>query len=242
MVDAMATSLSIHILAAYTASEPLTGFAHDAPSPTTLLSRALKKWGGLWIKKFDKLSLSLSRKFADKNFHVTQTQMRAAFADAGFTVKFKPTQASIQAYQSVVAEQVGLIKSIPQKYLTDVLDNVFTSVMVGGDAHALAQSLKQTLGITQRRAANIARDQNRKAKAIIENTRRQELGIEEGIWMHSHGGKVPRRTHVAMDGKRYKLSKGMWDADEKRWVWPGQLINCRCTSRSVIPGLEDEED
>lgn len=241
LLDAMGTSMAVHMLAAYCAAHIEVGFAQDASGPT-LLSRALKKWGGLWVKRFDKLSFDLARKFGDKNFHVTQTQMAAAFKDAGFTVKFKPTRASVQAYQSVVAEQVGLIKSIPQKYLADVQSNVYAAVMRGGDADELATSLKKTLGISHRRAANIARDQNRKAKAVIENTRRQELGIEEAIWMHSHGGVTPRPTHVAMNGKRYKLAKGMYDSDEGKFVWPGELINCRCTSRPIIPGLEDEED
>jgi uncharacterized protein with gpF-like domain len=57
--------------------------------------------------------------------------------------------------------------------------------------------------------------------------------------MHSNAGKEPRPTHVAMNGKPYDLAKGMWDSDEKEWVHPGQLINCRCTMKPVIEGFED---
>jgi uncharacterized protein with gpF-like domain len=53
------------------------------------------------------------------------------------------------------------------------------------------------------------------------------LGITEGIWLHSHAGRTPRPTHVAMNGKRYLISKGMWDSAVKKFIWPGEEINCR---------------
>ena len=113
--------------------------------------------------------------------------------------------------------------------------------MKGADMHALSVDLRKTYGITRDRAATISRDQNNKAKAVIERTRRQELGITHAVWQHSAGGKVPRRTHVAMSGKSYPLSQGMWDSAEDKYVFPGELINCRCTSRAVIPAFETIE-
>lgn len=241
LVDTMAGVVSRGVLAAYGQIEP-TDHAMDAPrNPSLLLRAALRKWGGLWVSKFDKLSLDLGQQFAKKSFGVTQTQMRAALADAGFTVKFSPTPASAAAYQAVVAEQVNLIRSIPQQYLKDVESKVWASVMKGGDMHTLSQQLRETKGVTRDRAALIARDQNNKAKAIIERARRQELGITHAIWQHSAGGKVPRKTHVAMSGKAYPLSQGMWDSDASEYVLPGQLINCRCTSRAIIPAFESIE-
>jgi putative phage head protein len=41
--------------------------------------------------------------------------------------------------------------------------------------------LRKDYGISERRAAFIARDQTNKAKAAIEKARRQELGITEAI-------------------------------------------------------------
>jgi uncharacterized protein with gpF-like domain len=81
----------------------------------------------------------------------------------------------------------------------------------------------------------IARDQSNKANAVVTRARQLELGIAEAIWMHSHAGKEPRPTHVAMNGKRYKVSEGMWDSAENRFVFPGELIKCSCTGRSVLP-------
>lgn len=240
-IGAMQAQVTHHVLAAYGQIEPKE-YAHDTVrNPSLLLKAALRKWGGLWVSKFDKLSLDLAKKFASKSFGITQTQLRAALKEAGFTVSFKPTPASAAAYQAVVAEQVNLIKSIPAQYLKDVESKVWQSVMKGADMHALSVDLRKTYGVTRDRAALIARDQNNKAKAIIEKTRREELGITHAIWQHSAGGKVPRATHVAMSGKPYVIAQGMWDSDEQQYVMPGQLINCRCTSRAVIPAFESIE-
>jgi SPP1 gp7 family putative phage head morphogenesis protein len=195
----------------------------------------LAKWAKKWTGRFDRMSLSLAKKFTGRAFQATEFSMRAAFKRAGFVVEFKPTRASLQAYRAVAAENVGLIKSIPTEYLTDVQAKVWESVKSGADMSTLSQGLRETYDVTTKRAALIARDQNNKAKAVIENTRRQQLGIKQAIWQHSHAGKVPRPTHVRMNGKTFDLDKGMYDSHEKKYVWPGQLINCRCTSRAIIP-------
>lgn len=211
--------------------------AMDAAS-STLIQRALERWGGLWTKKLDALSLSLAAKFADRNFSATQAAMKKSFEDAGLAVKFKPTRKSLDAYKAVIAENVGLIKSIPEQYLAGVQGQVWAAVRKGGDLHTLSVDLRKRHGITVRRAALIARDQNNKAKAVIENVRRQEIGVTAAIWRHSTAGKEPRPTHVAATGTRYKLSEGFYDTDEGKFVFPGELINCRCVSKAIIPGFE----
>ena len=238
VIGAMQADMWKHVLGAYGQIAP-PEIAHDA-NPSLLIRAALRKWGAKWQKRFDKLSTDLSRKFARKSFTVTQTQLRAAFRDAGFTVKFQPTPGSAAAYQAVVAENVNLITSIPEQYIKDVESRVWNAVMHGGDLHELSVGLRKTYGITRERAALIARDQNAKAKAVIERARRQELGITRAVWIHSTGGKVPRATHVAMNGKPYDIAQGMYDSAEGRYVLPGELINCRCTSKAVIEAFETE--
>ena len=238
-IAAMRDEMQRAVLAVYGAFEP-QAHAMDAANPSLLLRAALRKWGGLWVSRFDKLSLDLGQAFARKSFTVTQTQMRAALKEAGFTVKFSPTPGSLAAYQGVVAEQVNLIKSIPAEYLKAVETHVWQSVAKGGDMHALSHKLQDAYGVSRDRAAFIARDQNNKAKATIERARRLELGITEAYWQHSAGGKVPRATHVAMSGKRYRLSEGMYDSAVSQYILPGELPNCRCTSKAIIPAFDTE--
>jgi SPP1 gp7 family putative phage head morphogenesis protein len=110
------------------------------------------------------------------------------------------------------------------------------SVARGRDLGGMTKEMEERYGITRRRAALISRDQNNKATAIITRVRQRELGITEAIWLHSSAGKHPRPSHVAMNGKRYLIAEGMEDPDEGRKILPGELVNCRCVSRSVIPG------
>jgi len=212
--------------------------AQDAPLRFNKLQAAMDKWGGIWTKRLENLSVRIAWNFAAKNQEATDTAVKSSFKDAGLTVKFKPTRRMQSAFRATVAENVALIKSIPQKFLTEVQSSVWQNVMAGSDLKTLSEGMSAKYGVAHRRCALIARDQNAKAKATFENERRKELGIKEAIWQHSSAGKEPRPTHVAMNGKRYKLEEGMYDSDEGAHIWPGQLINCRCTSRAVIEGFE----
>lgn len=216
--------------------------AHDAAPSISKIDRALKKWGDRWRGRFDKLSVTVAKKFAGRAFSSTDVSLKAALKDAGFTVAFKPTPKSLESFKLVVADNVGLIRNLQASFYSKIQQDVWASVRAGGDMASLSTKLQRSYGIETERAALIARDQNAKAKAVIETTRRQELGIRKAIWQHSSAGKVPRPTHVAMNGKTFELEKGMYDEDEKEYVFPGQLINCRCTSRAIVAGYNDEDD
>ena len=109
------------------------------------------------------------------------------------------------------------------------------SVQQGRDLATLTTELETRYGITRRRAALIARDQNNKATAAMTRVRYQELGLTQAIWMHSAGGKEPRPTHVANSGKAYNVSEGWLDPAVNERIWPGTLINCRCVARPILP-------
>lgn len=237
LIAEMHNSISYHILAAYKSAELSIGFAQDDTSSVVSLKRIMKRYGDRWRDKFNRMSRDIAKQFATKSARATDRSVMASLRAAGFAIKFQPTQASIEAYRAVLSENVNLIKSIPEQYLKDVETQVWNSVMIGGKTSTLTAKLQKSYGISYRRAASIATDQNAKAKEIMENVRRQEIGITEAIWHHSHAGKTPRPTHVAMHGKRFELKKGMWDSAVQEWVWPGQLSRCRCSSRAILPGL-----
>lgn len=216
--------------------------AFDAPSASARIEAALKKWGDKWRKKFDAASATIASGFARKNARMTEVQMREVLKNAGFTVEFKPTRVSLNAYRATVASNVGLIKSIQSEYLTKVQGDVWRAVTAGSDLHTLSVKLQRSYGSTVKRAALIAIDQNAKAKASMERARDLELGLTEAVWMHSSAGKEPRPLHVkwGKEKKVYSIAKGMFDSDENEWIQPGELIRCRCTPRPIIPGFDDE--
>lgn len=240
LIDEMAKSVSFWLTAAYRANQP--EMAQDdlkySGSPARALSEVMKRLSRRWNKRFDDASGELARYFARDMVERSDKQLEAILERAGFTVKFKMTAAANDVMQATIGEQVGLIKSISQQYLSEVEGLVMRSVQTGRDLGYLATELQTRYGITKRRAAGIARDQNNKATASITRARQKELGVDQAVWLHSSAGKHPRPTHVAMDGKRYDVDKGMYDSAAGRYVLPGELINCRCVSKSVIPGFE----
>lgn len=206
-------------------------------SPASDLRAALAALSQRWQRRFDDAAQQLAEYFAEEIQGRSDAALRAILRGGGYSVKFRMTKEMRDILDATIGQQVGLIKSIPQKYLGDVEGMVMRSVQAGRDLGELTGELQATYGVTKKRASLIARDQNNKATSAMVHARQEELGIEEAVWMHSHAGKEPRPTHVKMNGKRYKLSEGMYDPAEGRRVFPGELINCRCTSRPIIRGL-----
>jgi uncharacterized protein with gpF-like domain len=140
---------------------------------------------------------------------------------------------------ATVQENVALIRSISSEFHTQVEGMVMRSVTAGRDLSELTRELQHRFGVTRRRAELISRDQNQKATASLRRVRETSLGITEAIWLHSAGGKTQRRTHVKNSGKKFDLNLGWFDPDPKvrKYILPGELINCRCTWKAVVKGF-----
>ena len=208
--------------------------AQDA-LPVSEMQKELKKLSERWKAKFDEMAPQVAESFLKAQFKGTDSAMREALRAAGWSVEFTLTPAMREAFEASLAENVGLIRSIASEYLQEVEGIVMRNYASGRNLKSMAEEIRTRYGVAANRAVLIARDQSNKANAVVQRARQQELGITEAVWMHSHAGKEPRPTHVAMNGKRYPVDKGMWDSAVKKWVFPGQEINCRCVSRSVLP-------
>ena len=189
-----------------------------------------------WNQRLETLAPEIGKLFINRTATNYDAQLKKHLRDAGFTVRFQMTPFQQEALQAALAENVGLIKSIGSEYLNRVQTHVWQSVTSGFDLATLSKNLQNDFGVTKRRADFITRDQASKANAVIESARRRELGITKAIWLHSHAGKQPRPSHMKANGKLFDVSKGMYLDGE--WVLPGQLINCRCVSKSIIEGVE----
>lgn len=236
LIDAMNKSLTYWLAAAYRANEPHALMAQDA-SPAVALRRVMARLSRRWLRTFDEGSLELAKLFANGAANVSDTVLKSTLKKAGMAIPFKQTAAMNDAYQAVIGEQVGLIKSIASRHLSEVEGLVMRSVQTGRDLGQLQQDLLERYDITKKRAALIARDQNNKATAVMEKARRTSIGITQAMWMHSAGGKEPRKSHVAANGKIYDVAQGC--LIDGKYIMPGEEINCRCVSRAVIPGFED---
>jgi uncharacterized protein with gpF-like domain len=238
LIADMANSVRYWMRATWRANPPRTTMAQDA-SPILELRKAMERLGRHWTKRFDKQSEELARRFADKSVKHTNVAMQQALKEAGFVVPFKQTAGVTEALQATIGENVALIKSIPAKYLGEVQQQVWQSVAAGHDLDALTKALQSRFGVTYKRAAFIARDQNAKANAVMKAARQQELGLTQAIWVHSGAGKEPRESHVKAGADKlvFDINKGAYL--DGKWTWPGMEINCRCTDKAIIPGWED---
>lgn len=236
LIQEMHRSVAYFIAAQYRENPP--EMAQDA-SPAADLEDEIRSLGSRWQARFDEAAESLAAYFSKAAANRSDAQLRAILRKSGFSIKFRMTRSMNDVLRATIAEQVGLIRSIPQKYLTDVQGAVMRSVQTGRDLGSLAKELQQSYGVTRRRAAFIARDQNNKASASFNRVRQIELGITEAEWRHSGAGKHPRPTHVkaGRDRARYNVSEGWFDPAVQKYILPGELPNCRCVSRSVIPGI-----
>lgn len=235
-IDALVTEMHESVLywltAAYRANEP--EMAADA-SPAETLRRIFARLTKRWKRKFDDMAPKLAAYFCKSVMDRADGALAATLKEAGWTVPMKLTAPINDVLRAGINENVSLIRSIGREHLADVEQLVMRSVAAGRDLGGLTKDLEARYGITRRRAALIARTENNKGTALITRARQADLGIREAIWCHSSAGREPRPSHVAMNGKTYDISKGAYLDGE--WVFPGTAINCRCTSRSVIPGF-----
>ena len=220
------------MLALVEQAQDASAMAADA-APSAKIKRILDELARRWIAKFDEWSPKIAEAYLQGMFKTTDSAMRQALKEAGWTVEFKMTPTIRDAFNASLEENVGLIRSIPEKYLQQVEGVVMRSYSAGRDLATMVKDLKQLYPGASHRAELIARDQSNKANAVVNRARQMELGITEAIWMHSHAGKTPRPDHVAANGKRYKIAEGCKISGE--FIQPGEEINCRCTSRPVLP-------
>lgn len=211
-----------------------TGLAQDA-LPSDQMQKALNRLRERWEGAFGRLASWLGRSFALAAKQHADGALSAYTRAHDLAVRFEDTPDVMDSLQAVVNENVSLIRSIPSRFLDNVESLVMQSVARGRDLGTLTKQIEEQYGVTRRRAALIARDQNNKATSAMASARQQSLGITHGIWKHSHAGKEPRPSHVAADGVKFELSKGLYLEGE--WVLPGEAINCRCTWQPIIPGL-----
>lgn len=238
LITEMHRSVIYWIAAQYRETPPVTIATDDIP-PADRLQRAMQDLSKRWLKKFDTAAEEIAAYFAKAAQDRSDARLRDILRKAGIAVRFKATKAQKDVMAATVHEATALIKSIPQKYLADVEGAVMRSVQTGRDLGKLSDDLQKNYGIAKRRAATIARDQNNKATAAMNRARQLELGITEAVWVHSGAGKTPRQSHLkaGRDKVRYDVRKGWFDPEVGEFILPGQLINCRCTGRSIIKGF-----
>jgi SPP1 gp7 family putative phage head morphogenesis protein len=235
MIADMQASIVYWLSAKYKANEPLIA-QDDWKTPSNALQDAMDDLARQWQSNFDVGAEKLAEWFANKTKSYADGSLQRILKDAGFSVDFKMTPTMQDAFEAVIHENVGLIKSIASQHLQDVQGLVMRSVQQGRNLGELSDELIKRYGVTKRRAALIAKQENNKATMVINRVRQLEIGVKEGVWRHSRAGVHPRASHIAASGKVFDIDKGMKiDGD---YIMPGELFHCRCTWTAIIPGFK----
>ena len=212
--------------------------AMDA-SPSREIDDELRRLNTQWNKKFREYARKHARWFGRSVNRDTTYRVLSSLKALGYVVAFTNTHDVNNAMQSIIAGNVNLIKSIPSQYFTDITTTIMQGIQNGRDLGFITDQIESRYHKTRDRAIVIARDQTHKASVAISERRFESLGITDGIWVHTSGSKVPRDTHIKMNGQQYKIAEGLFDPAVKRLVKPASEVNCRCYFKPVIPGLGD---
>lgn len=164
------------------------------------------------------------------------------------TVKFDPSTVS-KSVKTNLRRNIGLLDDLGKKHIQQIYKVALRSVLAGGDQHVLFMALMKIEGMTQGRAAEIARSLHKKAREQINRERTLSLGITHAIWLYANAPCMndPRHptaadvqrdaAHCSANRKKYEISKGLFV--DGKWTWPGVEEGCKCVARAVLPGLEE---
>lgn len=240
LLEEMNASLIWFLRAALRKRDPeIVALMAQDDSPARELGAVMRRLARRWQARFNETAPGLAQYFATRAAERSDATLQSILKRGGFSVKFQPTRAWNDVRQATIQENVSLIRSIAQQHLTQVEGMVMRSVQHGGDLQSLVEGLENQLGVSKRRARFIAQSQNNLATSSIQRVRQIELGIKECVWLHSGGGREPRRTHLqaGREKQRYDPATGWFDEDEQKFIWPGQLPNCRCVSKPIVAGF-----
>ena len=130
------------------------------------------------------------------------------------------------------ANNIKLIRSIPQQYLDSLNGKVVNAVRTGMPPKDLAKYIKQTYKVPTNRAKLIARDQIAKLNGQLTKERQTQIGVTEYRWRGMLDERE-RDEHEEREGQVFK-----WD-DPPEDGHPGEPIQCRCYAEALLPGLDD---
>lgn len=196
------------------------------------------------IRKWDPVFGKLATKITDRMIKRTLSHSAATLGmslrqiSKDFEVNTRYIDARLkQVINASTEEAANLIKLIPQQYLGDVQGAVMRSISTGRGLKDLVPTLNRLYDGRLKHARMVALDQTRKAYSNVNAARLQKIGAETFVWIHTGGGKHPRKDHIALSGKEFRFDDlpviGVMYGQEVRGK-PGDLPNCRCVMKPVF--------
>lgn len=211
-------------------------FAQDAGVTDDIKKRfktLWRKWEGIFAKKVDEVVGPFIAQSNAANAAAVQASIKK-FAGGLSLGARKLDYDGQQVLKAAAAENVSLIKSIPQEYLKRVEGAVYRSITHPEGRDYLLREIKRTNQVTLRRAKMIAGDQTRKVNAALTAGRMQKVGVKKFEWVHVPSSH-PRKLHEKLDGKVCKFNDPpVIQRNPEIHGYPAQLVNCKCQMTPIF--------
>ncbi|EQA09830.1 phage head morphogenesis, SPP1 gp7 family domain protein [Glaesserella parasuis 84-15995] len=197
---------------------------------------------------FNLIAKKSTEKMVEQTLKNTKSTLNLSLRELGQGLAIKKDYTSERVKdiaQAATMEAVSLIKTIPQKHLGDVQKVLMHSISSDGKGYAeLKPFLQKLYKGNARKAHLVAIDQTRKTYLNIQAENMKSLGIKKFKWVHSGGGREPRKLHQELNGKVFSFDDPPYIGDmygQKVYGLPGHLPNCGC-SMSAVFDFEVEDD
>jgi len=126
------------------------------------------------------------------------------------------------------AQNLSLIRSIPERYVEELQGTVIRAINEGQSATDLAATIKGTYDKPVKRAQLIADDQVGKLHSQLAQARQQAIGVKEYAWRGILDARE-RPEHRRREGRTYQWSNPPSDGH------PGSAVRCRCYGQPIWP-------
>lgn len=191
-----------------------------------ITGQMIRAWSRRWDeKRIAAIVGKIARMTSDHQRRELFRQIKSGLGIELATIADHGLMARIQHF---VAENVALIRTVPQEYFGQVEKVVLAGVKSGRRASEIAADLDQRAEVATSRVKVIARDQVNKFQAALNHARQTSLGVKRFAWMTMGDDRV-RPEHAERNGKVYGWDDPPGDADDPGdGARPGDGIQCRC--------------
>jgi len=242
LIDKMSTEYHREIERLFKTEDVQKFFAQD-DSPSAQARILTNYLSRKFTSMFAKRAKPMAERFAAQSNKANRAQVGESLKKMSSQFAVPRTALSEHLNENlsaIVTENVNLIKSIGQQYLSQVNGSVMRSITQGTGLAQLKKEIDAHKQVSLRRAEIIALDQTRKTSQALSRARYQEEGLTHYVWKHTSGSVEPRELHIGYDGQIFEYGKPILVQKATRtqpavYGFPGTAINCRCRAVAVIP-------
>lgn len=154
-------------------------------------------------------------------------------------VSLKSTEGLSANMNALIAETSQWAKKLRDETIANYTNDTLRNMAQGKPLDDIIDNFRGMEEKRKNHSKMVARTQISTFNSLSSKVRAQNLGITKGIWVTARDERV-RSCHKDRDGKEFDLSEGLYSSCDNKTLLPGVDYNCRCTTKYIIPGEEDE--